>query len=676
MSDFAGVNTIVFEAAAATPGSQPPLSSFDGAAALETMPLPPPPSVDDGAPRAQRRSARRSFTIGAAAEPKKYNVNVKHLDTGSVTVLSLEEDTPLKAIMDQTATELDVPRGSVLLYATESRDDDEQEPPSPLMSARSITSSASGEEATSAEMSQTRETPQRSLRTSSRDSAEDRNARDSALRRATRRASFFKCKLPRLYAKAPISERIVAKRRSSSGNPLEEADEASDRKSSCVSSLTLSDHGRKHAIWEESRRRRHSFHSFFGGKETIVMAQGRLYFYRDSSEVSMATVKPMEWMRFLAHTELCRMNFDNTQSTPLQNVQTLARIIENLKICATLKKPMGHMAGFLHDVCDKMHAVGYHTLDHIVDVTQCLYTSLLATHTAELLQPIELAAAIFAAICHDLDHPGLSNAYQNSEDTAVSRRYEKRSVLENHSLALLRELVAKHALLEHVSEADAERFHRVTETMILRTDMAHHVSLMRCVTEALATAAAHSQDLLDSPQGTELLLSVALKCADISNQARPWKIATKWNAAVYHEFWHEGDLDRERGRQVNSLHMRPLPSENLTHTARSSVGFIQFVVVPLYAKYLEMVTFCQHSHEGLAPRVIEESLKVLHHNSHRYKLTADGEHVPGELCEKRPGICGAQQLRSEQGRFARARPAPQSGCSRDSPKPPAVDATT
>ena len=55
----------------------------------------------------------------------------------------------------------------------------------------------------------------------------------------------------------------------------------------------------------------------------------------------------------------------------------------------------------------------------------------------------------------------------------------------------------------------------------MRTDMAHHVSLMRCVTEALATAAAHSQDLLDSPQGTELLLSVALKCADISNQARP-----------------------------------------------------------------------------------------------------------------------------------------------------------
>ena len=55
-------------------------------------------------------------------------------------------------------------------------------------------------------------------------------------------------------------------------------------------------------------------------------------------------------------------------------------------------------------------------------------------------------------------------------------------------------------------------------------------------------------DLLEDDSSVALL-GLILKCADISNQARPRHVAAKWNDRVYQEFYREGDQDRKRGRR-------------------------------------------------------------------------------------------------------------------------------
>ena len=60
--------------------------------------------------------------------------------------------------------------------------------------------------------------------------------------------------------------------------------------------------------------------------------------------------------------------------------------------------------------------------------------------------------------------------------------------------------------------------------MILATDMAKHGMLMKRIKEKLAQ---DDYNPLETNEGVNLLLQIALKCADISNQARPWKVANR-----------------------------------------------------------------------------------------------------------------------------------------------------
>jgi hypothetical protein len=76
-----------------------------------------------------------------------------------------------------------------------------------------------------------------------------------------------------------------------------------------------------------------------------------------------------------------------------------------------------------------------------------------------------------------------------------------------------------------------------------------------------------------------LLLKLLIKGSDISNPARPMAVASQWNDKCYEEFYSEGDEDRKKGRKLNPLHDR----EN-NSIPKSSVGFIGFVVAPIYVE--------------------------------------------------------------------------------------------
>lgn len=56
--------------------------------------------------------------------------------------------------------------------------------------------------------------------------------------------------------------------------------------------------------------------------------------------------------------------------------------------------------------------VSYHNLYHAVDVMHATYMALDCMGASGLLEATEELALILAALCHDLDHPGLTNSYQ------------------------------------------------------------------------------------------------------------------------------------------------------------------------------------------------------------------------------------------------------------------------
>ncbi|KAH8076718.1 3',5'-cyclic-nucleotide phosphodiesterase [Aureococcus anophagefferens] len=354
----------------------------------------------------------------------------------------------------------------------------------------------------------------------------------------------------------------------------------------------------------------------------------------------------LDWFDFLMHTELCTMNYDALTITDDMRFDHMVRMMENLKVPQTLRKPAKELLAFIFDVHELMHDNPYHNFSHVTDVTQYLYTLLLATHLAKRLRPIELAASFIAAVCHDLDHPGLSNTFQCKARTPLAVRWDDESPLENHHLWCSRKLVTKHDLLGGVAdERDRARFLGVVRAMILSTDMAKHTKLMARIEGGLAEDGFNP---LTTEDGTNLMLQIALKCADISNQARPWKVANQWNEAVYSEFYHEGDLDAAAGRDV-----QPLQNRKTNRIPNSTAGFIQFIVAPLYEAFVSIMKRCSSMEAEIDSSAVEECLVFLNKNKARYQKQMNGEYVaPDEIEDELQGF--AEDLRHSIGEGQRS----------------------
>ena len=85
----------------------------------------------------------------------------------------------------------------------------------------------------------------------------------------------------------------------------------------------------------------------------------------------------------------------------------------------------------------------YHNGVHAADVTQAMSCFLREDSIRRHLRPVETMAALVAAVCHDLDHPGKNEKFLIATRNPLTCIYGDSSVLENHhwrsALALMRE---------------------------------------------------------------------------------------------------------------------------------------------------------------------------------------------------------------------------------------------
>lgn len=78
---------------------------------------------------------------------------------------------------------------------------------------------------------------------------------------------------------------------------------------------------------------------------------------------------------------------------------------------------------------------------HAADVLQIIHFVIQKGGLSELLSEEDIMAALCAAIIHDLDHPGVNNAFQVNSGSYLATLYNDRSVLENHHCAQAFELL-------------------------------------------------------------------------------------------------------------------------------------------------------------------------------------------------------------------------------------------
>lgn len=218
----------------------------------------------------------------------------------------------------------------------------------------------------------------------------------------------------------------------------------------------------------------------------------------------------------------------------------------------------------------------YHNSIHAADVTQAMYCFLTEPKIKEHVTSIEILAAIIAAVCHDLDHPGVNQPFLIATSNHLAQLYKNASVLENHHWRMACGCLVESGILSDLSRSDSNELIVQMRSLILATDIARQSEFISQFKEYTSNG---SLDM-EQAEHRHFILQISLKCADISNPCRPWDISQKWSRKVCDEFYRQGDYERRLKLPLTTLCDRVSSS-----VAKIQVGFFRHVVRPLFIEW-------------------------------------------------------------------------------------------
>lgn len=157
-----------------------------------------------------------------------------------------------------------------------------------------------------------------------------------------------------------------------------------------------------------------------------------------------------------------------------------------------------------------------------------------------LLTPMQSLGLLVAALGHDVGHPGVTNAFMIKHSAPTSQIYNDRSVLELYHSAIFTNKILSiswPSLLECKLDKDSHlNIKQLIIGSILATDMAEHFEYIHKLKDELL--------VLTSEQKVQLICSLLIKCADISNVTRPLRVSSHWALILSREFDEVDKLEK------------------------------------------------------------------------------------------------------------------------------------
>jgi hypothetical protein len=239
---------------------------------------------------------------------------------------------------------------------------------------------------------------------------------------------------------------------------------------------------------------------------------------------------------------------------------------------------------FLLNVQAGYHPNPYHNATHAADVTHINYYIITKGGLAEKckLSKEELLAAALAAAIHDFDHPGFNNNFHTRTNAYLSTLYNDRSVLENHHVASVYEMVRTPEYNVFAPLTDDQR-REVRDTMIemvLSTDMGLHQKIYTSFYQRQR----QGSDDWTGKEDHRLALSMSIKMADVSNCGRPSHLYSRWAKNIANEFYGQGDAETHLHLSVSPFMDRRKDAEEFT---KGQISFMNFVVIPMFTSLAE-----------------------------------------------------------------------------------------
>ncbi|XP_067872118.1 3',5'-cyclic-AMP phosphodiesterase 4C-like isoform X2 [Heterodontus francisci] len=264
-------------------------------------------------------------------------------------------------------------------------------------------------------------------------------------------------------------------------------------------------------------------------------------------------------------------------------------IFKERKLLKAFRIPVTTFISYMLTLEDHYHSdVSYHNNYHAADVAQSTHFLLRSPALEAVFTDLEILSAIFASAIHDVDHPGVSNQFLINTNSELALMYNDSSVLENHHLAVGFKLLQKENcdIFQNLNKKQLQNLRKMTIDMVLATDMTKHMNLLADLKTMVETKKVTSLGvlLLDNYPDRIQVLQNMVHCADLSNPTKPLHLYRTWVDKIMLEFFQQGDQERERGMEIS-----PMCDKHTASIEKSQVGFIDFIVHPLWETWADLV---------------------------------------------------------------------------------------
>jgi len=303
-------------------------------------------------------------------------------------------------------------------------------------------------------------------------------------------------------------------------------------------------------------------------------------------------------------------NIDIFKVYKLSNKEPLVAVmwytLKHYNLINVLKLNVTKVLAFVREIERGYPDNPYHCSTHGADVVQGVFwfieTALLKNTLR--LSPLEIYSMLIAAAVHDYLHPGMNNKFLQVTQHEWAIRYNNVSILEMHACSEGCKLMTKpeYNCFEGCTKDQQAESRAIVIDCVLATDLKHHPEIIMEFKKAL-NELNELQELkahvdippeLVSPELKAAAIKLIVKCADISNPARPWNLYARWIPRIFREFHGQGDEERRLGMPISPFMDREHQSTNKTQ-----IGFIKYVVKPLYDLILKIAPDSDAAHACL-----------------------------------------------------------------------------
>ena len=268
------------------------------------------------------------------------------------------------------------------------------------------------------------------------------------------------------------------------------------------------------------------------------------------------------------------------------------------------------LKSFTNKVVSLYKSNPYHNIIHACDVLQTCYIIISKGNllSKKIFSTLDISSLLIASIIHDINHPGLSNAYQKNKKTEIGLLYNE-SPLENMHINKGIEILEsdEYNIFENLNLNDYEIIKKRIIKGILMTDGSKHNQLMKEMensiekiklfsnqnetklinrfNEVFYNKIINQNEIFNIQQN---LYNFILHSSDISNPSKVFEIYSKWTDCVTTEFFNEGDLEKLENLPVNFLCDR-----ETTNIPKSQISFINYIVLPDFQLLSTIIPECK-----------------------------------------------------------------------------------